>query len=169
MVFGSIGRLLPEKGMDVLVEAFRVAFPRGDEPARLAIVGDGPQRAELERRAAGDARIVLMGRAPEVAALYRAFDVYVSASRFEPFGLTILEAMDAGAPLVVTRTDGPREFLEDAPVLWAEPDDAATLAAQLRAAAARGRVRQDYDLSPFRQSRAVAAVEELYRKVLAKA
>jgi len=168
VVFGSIGRLMPEKGMDVLSRAFRSAFPRGDEPARLVIVGGGPQAEELEHIGGGDRRITLMSAQPEPAALYRAFDVYVSAARFEPFGLTILEAMDAGAPLVVTRTHGPNEFLKDARVLWAEPNDEATLAAQLRAAAAGGRARLDYDLSPFSRDQAVTAIERFYDKVLAR-
>ncbi len=170
VIFGSIGRLMPEKGMDVLIGAFRTAFPRGDEAVRLVILGTGPAEREdaLRRLAGGEARIALIGPQPEIAQYYLAFDVYVSASRFEPFGLTILEAMDAGAPLVVTRTEGPREFLAGVPVLWAEPNDVASLAAQLRAAAARGRERQRYDLSPFMSSRAVAAIDELYRQVLAK-
>jgi glycosyltransferase involved in cell wall biosynthesis len=168
IVLGSIGRLMPEKGMDVLVRAFRTAFPQGNEPVRLVIAGAGPpeQTKALQALAGDDARIAVAGPPPEIALHYRAFDTYVSAARFEPFGLTILEAMEAGCGLVVTRTQGPREFLTETSVLWAEPNDAATLATQLRAAAARGRERQSYDLSPFMQARAVAAVEELYRKVL---
>jgi glycosyltransferase involved in cell wall biosynthesis len=166
VVLGSIGRLMPEKGMDLLVRAFRLAFPHGDEPARLVILGVGAQEQELRRLADGDARIALIGPQPEIAHYYRAFDVYVSASRFEPFGLTILEAMEAGCPLVVTRTEGPREFLKNANVLWAEPNDVATLGSQLRAAAAQGRKRDAYDMSPFARENAVAAIEALYRLVL---
>jgi glycosyltransferase involved in cell wall biosynthesis len=171
VVLGSIGRLMPEKGMDVLVRAFRAAFPQGDEPVRLVIVGGGPpdEAQALQALAEGDTRITVSGATPDIARYYRAFDTYVSAARFEPFGLTILEAMDAGCGLVVTRTQGPREFLTEKSVLWAEPNDAATLTPQLRAAAARGRERQSCDLSPFMQSRAVDAVEEVYRKVLATA
>jgi glycosyltransferase involved in cell wall biosynthesis len=170
IVLGSIGRLMPEKGMDVLVRAFRAAFPQGTEPVRLVIVGGGPpeQTRALQALVSGDARITVAGPPPEIALYYRAFDTYVSAARFEPFGLTILEAMEAGCGLVVTRTQGPREFLTEESVLWAEPNDEATLTTQLRAAAARGRERQSYDLSPFMQARAVAAVEELYAKVLAR-
>ena len=170
VVLGSIGRLMPEKGMDVLVLAFRAAFPKGDEPVRLVILGIGPPAEEqaLRELAAGDPRIVLIGPQPEIAPYYLAFDVYVSASRFEPFGLTILEAMDAGCALVVTRTQGPREFLIDATVAWAEPGDVASLAAPLAAAAARGRQRPAYDLSPFAQVRSVAAIEAFYRKILQK-
>ena len=74
--------------------------------------------------------------------------------------------MDAGCALVVTRTEGPSEFIEDAHVLWAEPNDVASLATQLRDAAARGRQRPAYDLSRFMRPQAVAAIEELYRDVL---
>lgn len=171
VVLGSIGRLMPEKGIDVLVRAFRAAFPQGNEPVRLVIVGGGPadQAQALQALIGTDARITVSDATPDIARYYRAFDTYVSAARFEPFGLTILEAMDAGCGLVVTRTQGPREFLTETSVLWAEPNDEATLTPQLRAAAARGRERQRYDLAPFEQSRAVTAVEEVYREVLAKA
>jgi glycosyltransferase involved in cell wall biosynthesis len=169
-VLGSVGRLMPEKGMDVLVRAFRAAFPHGDEPVRLVIVGGGPpdQAQALQALVSRDTRITVSDATPDIARYYRAFDTYVSAARFEPFGLTILEAMDAGCGLVVTRTQGPREFLTEKSVLWAEPNDVATLTPQLRAAAARGRERQSYDLSPFMQSRAVDAVEEVYREVMAR-
>jgi glycosyltransferase involved in cell wall biosynthesis len=168
MVFGSVGRLMPAKGMDVLVRAFRLAFPRGDEPVRLVLLGDGPQRGELERCAAGDDRIVLMQSLPEVAALYRGFDVYVSAARFEPFGLTILEAMAAGLPLILTRTDGPREFVTDARVTWIAPDDEASLAGALAAARERRPQRMSYDLAPFSPQRALTEIDAFYRAVLAR-
>lgn len=166
VVFGSVGRLVPEKGMDLLIEAFRSSFPAGDEPARLVIIGDGPEAAALRRAAADDARITLLGVQTEIAKLYRAFDVYVSAARFEPYGLTILEAMDANCPLIVTRTDGPREFLTDRRVLWAEPNDAAALARQLRVAAGRGRERLSYDLTAFMPEAATSAIETFYRRVI---
>jgi glycosyltransferase involved in cell wall biosynthesis len=166
MVIGSIGRLMPAKGMDLLVRAFRLAFPHGNEPARLVILGDGPQRGELARSAAGDDRIRLLDPQTKIAALYRGFDVYVSAARFEPFGLTILEAMAAGLPLVLTRTEGPREFIADARVSWVKPDDETELAGALQAACTRGRRQIAYDLTRFTSQRALAEIEEFYRTVL---
>jgi glycosyltransferase involved in cell wall biosynthesis len=170
IVLGSIGRLMPEKGMDVLVQAFRAAFPRGDEPVRLVMVGGGPpdQTEQLQRLIGDDARIAVSGPPPDIAPYYRAFDTYVSAARYEPFGLTIIEAMAAGGGLVVTRTQGPREFLSEPSVLWAEPGDVATLTAQLAAAVARGRERRSYDLSFYTPSRAAGQIEEVYRKMLAR-
>jgi glycosyltransferase involved in cell wall biosynthesis len=132
---------------------------------RLIIVGDGPQREELARLAAADDRIMLLGAISEIAPCYRAFDVFVSAARHEPFGLSILEAMAAGCPLVITRTDGPSGFLGDPRVLWSEPD-AGELAAQLREAAKRGRERFQYDMSRFTVSRASRDIEEFYRRLV---
>src|SRR5580704_14205533 len=68
-VLGSVGRLVPEKGMDVLVQAFRAAFPQGNEPARRVIVGGGPPdlAQQVQRLAAGDARIILSGPASDIA------------------------------------------------------------------------------------------------------
>ncbi len=168
IVFGSIGRLVPEKGMDALALAFRAAFPTGDEPVRLVLLGEGPQAGTLERHANADRRIILMKPESEIAPYYCAFDVYVSAARFEPFGLTIIEAMDAGCMLVVTRTAGPCEYLKDERILWADVDDETMLAARLRAATRLGRMRVDFDLSPFLRERAVAAIDQFYNSVLTR-
>jgi glycosyltransferase involved in cell wall biosynthesis len=165
MVFGSVGRLTPAKGMDTLVRAFKTAFAAGEQ-VRLVIVGDGENRGALEELAAGDQRIVFAGHQTEIAPFYRAFDVFVSASRFEPFGLAIIEAMAAGCRLIVTRTDGPSEFLNDPGALWAAPDSIDDLAAQLRAATASGRGRTDHDMSRLTVDRLAADIEAFYRRVL---
>jgi glycosyltransferase involved in cell wall biosynthesis len=162
-VFGSVGRLMPEKGMDKLVRAFRAAFPRGHEKVLLVIVGAGPQHDDLTQLAGGDPRIILAGAQENVAPYYLSFDAFVSAARFEPFGLAILEAMAAECPLVLTATDGPREFVKDTRVLWASVDDDAMLAVKLLEAHGRGWQRYGYDLKHFSQERAAAEIEALYR------
>jgi glycosyltransferase involved in cell wall biosynthesis len=164
-VFGSVGRLMPEKGMDILVQAFRRAFPVGSENARLILVGDGEQRRELARLAAGDPRIMLAGWRNDVAELYLAFDTFVSAARFEPFGLAILEAMAAGCPLILSRTQGPQELVHDPCVLWTEPG-AAALAERLHGAVRSGRRRHAYDMQAFLPDTAFAAIEAFYRRVV---
>jgi glycosyltransferase involved in cell wall biosynthesis len=166
-VFGSVGRLVPEKGMDVLIGAFRRAFPQSGEPVGLVIVGDGPQRDALRERASADARIVLAGTQENVAPFYPAFDAYVSAARFEPFGIAILEAMAAGCPLILTRSQGPREFVADPRTRWIDDASDAALAEGLVEARAAGRRRLAYELGAFSPARAVAEIEQLYTRVIA--
>jgi glycosyltransferase involved in cell wall biosynthesis len=165
-VLGTVGRLVPEKGIDRLVRVFRTIFPRGDEPVKLVIVGGGEQRGEIVRIAAGDPRIILAGAQENIAPFYCAFDTYVSAARFEPFGLSILEAMAAGCPLVLTRTQGPSEVVTDERVLWADTDDDITLAARIIESIALGPRRLAYDLKPFAQERAAEQIEALYRRAI---
>ncbi len=62
---------------------------------------------KIEGLAQRDPRIFFAGVQQNVARYYSAFDTYVSPARFEPFGLSILEAMAAGCPLVLTRSEGP--------------------------------------------------------------
>ena len=102
-LFLFVGRLVPYKGVDVLIRAMA-----GLE-ARLAIVGDGPLRPSLEARAA---EAVVAGRVrflgaltdEQVVALYHACDAFVlpSVTRAEAFGMVQLEAMACGKPVVCT-------------------------------------------------------------------
>lgn len=99
-VVGGVGRLVPGKRFDVLVEA--VAAVPG---VRLLLAGDGPEREALHalavRLRAAD-RIRLLGEcdADGVAALLSAADLFVSASREEAFGLAVVEALAAGLPVL---------------------------------------------------------------------
>lgn len=167
-VFGSVGRLTAEKGMDRLIQAFRAAFPRGDEKVALVIVGDGPERAAIEQLAASDNRIFVAGAQAKIAVYYLAFDAFVSAARFEPFGLAILEAMAAGCPLVLVRSEGPNEFITDKRVLWSEQNDGATLTENLIAVLGAGLRRIKYDLRHFSHERATAEIETFYRRVITR-
>jgi glycosyltransferase involved in cell wall biosynthesis len=167
LTFLSVGRLVPQKGMDVLIRAFRKAFPAGSENVRFLIAGDGPQRMELERLATGERRINLLGHTRDVEPLYRQADVYVSAARYEPFGLTILEAMRAGCCLICTRTQGPQEFLaRQHGVAWADAGDVGSLAFALQAAAKEGPKRVVWDLAAFDGHVAMQKIDAFYQAVL---
>jgi glycosyltransferase involved in cell wall biosynthesis len=167
VVFGSVGRLMPEKGMDGLIRGFKLAFTASRDPVRLVIVGEGEERNALEQIVGEDPRIVLAGAQGEIAPFYRAFDVFVSAARFEPFGLAIIEAMAAGCPLICTNIHGTVEFVTDARVLWTQPGRDGELALQLVTAAGRKRERFSYDMSRLTLSRAVGEIETFYRRVMA--
>ena len=165
--FLSVGRLVPNKGMDVLVRAFRAAFSDGREPVGLTIAGDGPGRAQLATLAAGDPRIQIQGYVDDVRPLYEAAHVYVSSARIEPFGLTLLEAMQAGCEIVCTKTAGPREFLAGQELSWVEIDDVDGLAQALRTAAAQRRAPRHWDLSAFTPAAAIEKIDAFYKACIA--
>ncbi|HET6508894.1 MAG TPA: glycosyltransferase [Baekduia sp.] len=115
-VGGAIGR----KGIDVLLSAWREAFPAGREDVELVVkdfgadgVYRGGDRSELERLAAEDGRVTHLTRTltdDEVAALYRAADVLVHPYRGEGFAMPVLEAMACGRPAIVTAGGPTDEF-----------------------------------------------------------
>jgi glycosyltransferase involved in cell wall biosynthesis len=165
--FLSVGRLVPNKGMDVLIRAFRAAFPDRSAPVTLTIAGDGPERASLEALAAGDPRITLVGYVDDVAQLYPKAHVYVSAARIEPFGLTILEAMQAQCQVICTRTAGPQEFLAAQPPDWVAVDDVDSLAAALRLRAVPSVAPRVWDMAPFSPQLAAEQIMRFYGECIA--
>lgn len=161
-VVGFVGHLIPVKGADLLIEAFRrAALP----DARLVVVGDGPERARLERDAPPG--VVFTGFRSDARDLYQAFDLFVSASREEPFGLVFLEALDAGLPVVATRTAGAGAILPGFPAELVPLDDVDALANALRRAAAERRPRAAVDLGRYDQARRLAEIEAFYRALTA--
>lgn len=100
--FLSLGRLAPEKSVDAVLRAFAHVLQR-EPDARLVIGGSGPDAASLRSlaRGLGIAHAVeWLGFVPEpdLPRVYASADVFVSASRFETQGLTVLEAMASGTP-----------------------------------------------------------------------
>ncbi|MGY1831989.1 glycosyltransferase family 4 protein [Geodermatophilus sp. SYSU D01180] len=127
----AVGRLHPQKGYDVLLDA--AASWAGEPPPLVAIAGDGPLEAELSARiAARRLPVTLLGRRDDVADLLAAADLVVLPSRWEARSLTAQEALRAGTPLVATRTGGLPELLGDAALL-VPPGDAAALAGAVTA------------------------------------
>lgn len=118
----AVGRLVPQKGFDVLIAAARRLGH-----VRFAIAGEGPLREALE--ASAPANVRFLGRVEDIAERMARADVVVVPSRWEGFGLAAAEALAAGAPLVASRVDGLVEVVGDAGVLVpADDPDALTLA-----------------------------------------
>lgn len=99
---GCVGRLAPEKGHEVLIEALaRISNPR----LHLFLVGDGGVREALQARARESAiadRVHFLGWRMDVARLLRSFDVFAMPSRYEGHSMALLEAMAAGCACVVS-------------------------------------------------------------------
>ncbi len=111
------------------------------ERLELTVVGDGPERDTLTERAAGTAaadRIEFTGSVPyeEVTRAYADADVFVHPGVWpEPFGRTIIEAMQAGLPVVATDIGGPAETIPQSALL-ATPGDPESLSERIEYAAA---------------------------------
>ena len=109
-VAGIVGRLDPIKDHSTLFRAFAPLAAR-DPAARLLVVGDGGERARIEKEA-GDG-VVMLGERADVAEVLRALDVFVLPSHNEGISNTILEAMASGVPVVASRVGGNPELVED--------------------------------------------------------
>ncbi|HWM50175.1 MAG TPA: glycosyltransferase family 4 protein [Thermoplasmata archaeon] len=133
-----VGRLDPDqKGLDVLVRAMS-KLPQ-NYPLRLRLVGEDWGGAELLRHLAqrlGVAdRVTMVGKVPrpEVVREFAEADFLVLPSRFEPFGIVLLEAMAAGLPVVASRVGGIPEIVSEGETgLLVEPDNPDALAEALR-------------------------------------
>jgi glycosyltransferase involved in cell wall biosynthesis len=111
-----VGRLAPEKRVDRLIDAvgrLQASWP----DLVLALVGDGPDRALLERRAASAApgRVLFAGRqeGEGLAAWYRLGSVFALVSEYEPFGAVVNEALVAGMPVVCSDRAGARALVAE--------------------------------------------------------
>jgi glycosyltransferase involved in cell wall biosynthesis len=168
-----VTRLVPQKApLDFVGAAAAVAAARPE--ARFVLVGDGPQRAAVERRIrelglAG--RMLLLGLRRDVPDLLAALDLFLLTSLWEGMPRVLLQAIAAGVPLVASAVDGCAELVRDGEtgllVPPGRPDLAAraslrllgdrALADRLRRAA-RPRLEAEFGLE-----RMLAALEDVYR------
>lgn len=162
-VVGALGRTEPGKGLDVLVEAFaRARLP----DARLVIVGQGTAWKALRRQASPD--VLMPGFAERPQDWLAAFDGFVSAARSEPFGLVLLEAMQAGLPILASASEGARHLAPYLPAPLLPIGDVDALASALQAMRAAGQRRLAYPLERFRIEAKLAQIEAFYLDGLAR-
>lgn len=138
--FITVGRLAAVKNVTMLLQAFAEAVGR-HPGATLRIVGDGPERPMLERRASElgiAARVEFLGFRSDTDALLAEADAFVLASLSEGIPMAVLEAMRAGLPVIATRVGGiPATVLDGETGVLVDSGDAPALARVLcRAAAA---------------------------------
>ena len=101
-----VGRLEPQKGQDILLEACAQLAKLG-LTFRLWLVGDGPMRAALQDQASGlglSDRVAFLGFRQDVPSLLASADLFVLPSRYEAAPISILEALAAGLPVVASST-----------------------------------------------------------------
>ena len=132
-----VGRLEHMKGVDVLLRAWAALAPSDRQDARLLVVGDGPERSNLEALAGaletGDS-VHFAGEQPAVLPYYHAANLFALPSRTEGLSNALLEAMACALPVVVSNIGGAKDLVQDGHNgLVFESEDAAGLTARLEA------------------------------------
>lgn len=125
-LIGAAGRMIPKKGFDTLVRAFRQA---GLPDARLVLFGDGPQRRELEQLGGGD--VLFPGYRTDLPTDLHMLDGFVLPSVHEAFGLVLLEAMSAQLPVIATAAGGVLDILDPSSPELVPPGDVDAMARAL--------------------------------------
>jgi len=117
---GMVGHIAPIKGQEDFVRAAAIVRAHRDD-VEFIIAGEdkshsGENRVALEKSVSDlkmDHSIKLIGWVDDVANLLSTLDLFVSPARSEPFGLSIVEAMAAGVPVVAAASEGAREIIEE--------------------------------------------------------
>lgn len=172
-VVGAVTVLRRQKALETLIDAAPLLQARVPE-ARVAIVGDGPEKDALQERAGG--RVAFLPFHAPAARHLKALDVYVLPSAWEAFPIGVLEAQACGVPQVATDVGGTREAVVPETGILVPPRDpqalAAALAELLQDPARRARMAEasrDRHAERFTAERMVRETASVYEAVLTAA
>jgi len=125
LIIGSVGRLAPEKGFDIFIQAIPDIL-RVYPQAHFLIIGSGELETNLRHISESVGvtnQVRFTGQIPDIEKVLKCMDLYVSASRWEGLPTTVLESMAAGIPVVATDVSGNRELIQDQITGWLVPPD----------------------------------------------
>jgi N-acetyl-alpha-D-glucosaminyl L-malate synthase BshA len=174
-VLVHLSNFRPVKRVSDVVEIFTLV--RKEIPAKLLMIGDGPDRstAEWMVRQNGLGRdVIFFGKQPQVQELLNCADVFLLPSDLESFGLAVLEAMACGVPAVCSRVGGVSEVVRDGiDGYLVQPRDVKTMAARaLEILTTRGqrekmgKAARQRAVSDFCSTKIIPRYEKLYERVL---
>ncbi len=140
LIIGSIGNLYKTKGYEYLIEAAGIiknSIPQVAGPNSkflFVIIGEGEERGRLEtliKKNNLEDTVILCGRIPDASKLLKAFDIYICSSVKEGLSYTLIEALQAGLPVIATNAGGNPEILESRYGQLVKPGDALGLAEKI--------------------------------------
>ena len=176
-IVGWVGRMSPEKGADLLLDA--IAEMRHARDVQAVLVGDGPERSRLEaqaRRLGIAARVRFLGRVDDAGRFLSAFDVLALSSRTEASPMVLLEAMAASVPVVAFRVGGVGTMVSPESALVVNPADVNGMARALeytfacpRSATARARVAHATFGRRFSAATTARRISDIYASVVTRA
>ena len=130
--FGYMANLVEDKGHETLLKAFK-----NITNAKLLLAGEGPLQRQLEELTAAygmNDRVEFVGVIPREQAceFFQAVDAFVHPSRYETFGIVLIEALSTGRPVIATRCGGPNDIVRDEDGILVDVDDVDGLAEAMR-------------------------------------
>lgn len=176
LIIIGVGRLELEKNFAFLIDAMK-EFD-ANSPVELWIVGDGSQRKILDaqiKRLGLSQRVRMLGYRPDVKSLLLAADIFVLPSKFEPFGMSAVEAMIATLPVVATKGPGLGTIVDDQKTgILVDPNDSKALYQALSRLVCDAELRRQFGTSgreraikTFTDEKMAEDVLNIYTKVLA--
>jgi len=164
----SVGRLSKPKNYDTALRALALLQ---DHPFEYRIAGTGPEEDALRRLCTQlglDDRVRFLGFVEDVPSLLRDADIFLMPSRWEGFGLSAVEAMNAGLPVIVSDVDGLREIVAASPPcgLFVDPLDPSSIAKAVQQLLDAPEARQSYGLAGYQCSQrySIDAMVDNYMK-----
>ncbi len=116
LVIGTVARMVPQKALHILLEAYALYLQSTQEISRLVFVGRGPLEQKLKLRAYElgiQNNIIWAGFREDISSTMAAFDVFSLTSSYEGFGLVLLEAMAASLPIVASNVSAIPEIVDN--------------------------------------------------------
>lgn len=159
-IIGTIANFYPTKGLDVLIDAVKLLPEELLNKCQFVIFGDGPERGNLKAKISNsklENNFLLLGAINNAASYLKALDVFVLPSRKEGLPYTILEAMQAGLPIIASSVGGIPEALSEAGILT-QAEDPSSLAQAIENAVNNESLR--HTLSQKALSRSLLFTEE---------
>ncbi len=164
-IIGTVAALRPEKNVGRLIRAFCVVAAQ--VPARLLIVGDGPQRAELEELAENlglTERVHFAGHVQKPDNLLRSFDIFAISSDTEQMPISLLEAMAAGKPTAATNVGDIAQMLPANGRAFVTPCDDVKLGQALLTLAVSPELREELGHAAQLKAQAEFDQSEMFRR-----
>lgn len=165
--FLSIGRMTPlHKGFDILIDAFAI-FAKNDKEWTLEIVGEGPEENNLRKKITNynlEKRIIISPFTKDIQKHYSKSSIFVLASRWEGFGLVIVEALSHGLPIIASNLPAPREILTNEVASFFTPGNTKELAHAM--AQTDNILRQRFKTIEHAKTFSVASISKKWSKLL---
>lgn len=172
-IIGIVGQISPHKGQETLIRSFPLIIERTPRSVLVVIGSDFSngqyikKLQELSETLGISNKLFFMGPRSDIPNLLKSLDVFVLASKNEPFGLVLLEAMASGTPIVATNAGGPKEIIINKESgLLVEPGDSQALAEAVLKILQNQDLREKFILQGLKRVKKFFSIEAMVTAVM---